>query len=91
MPFIQLVGDQPVYALFLEIKNENPALFEKVFPVLGGFHTACAFLSVIFRRFKGSGLEDLAVAAGIVECSSVDSEEDITKEECRFTNLYTSP
>lgn len=73
MPFIQLVGDQPVYALILEIKNENPELFEKILPVLGGFHTSCAFLSVIYRRFKGSGLSDLAVAAGMVESGSVDA------------------
>ena len=30
MPFIQLVGDQPVYALILEIKDENSVLFEKI-------------------------------------------------------------
>ena len=34
-PFVQLVGDQPVYTLILEIKNENPVLFEKILPVLG--------------------------------------------------------
>ena len=72
MPFVQIVGDQPVYALILDIKNENPVLFESILPVLGGFHTACAFLSVIYRRFKRSGLEDHVVAAGMIEPGSVD-------------------
>ena len=45
---------------------------ESILPVLGGFHTACAFLSTIYRRFKRSGLEDHAVAAGMIEPGSVD-------------------
>ena len=48
IPFLQLLGDQPVYALILEIKNKNAVLFEKILSVLGGFQTACAFLSVIY-------------------------------------------
>ena len=31
MPFVQLVDDQPVYALILAIKNKNPVLFEKIY------------------------------------------------------------
>ena len=72
MPFIQLVGDQPVYALIVEVKNENKNDFEALLPVLGGFHTQGAFMAAMYRRFKGSGIEDLAVAAGIVEAGSVD-------------------
>ena len=48
IPFLQLLGDQPVYALILEIKNKNAVLFEKILSVLGGFQTACAFLYVIY-------------------------------------------
>ena len=72
MPFIQLVGDQPVYALILEIKNENPEKFQKVLPVLGGFHIQTAFLSTIAKRFREFGLEEWVVAARIVEAGSVD-------------------
>lgn len=53
IPFVQFVGDQPVYALILEIINKNPMPFEKVLLVLAGFRTACGLLSVIYRRFKG--------------------------------------
>ena len=88
MPFIQLIGDQPVYALIVEVKNENQGHFENILPVLGGFHTQGAFMATIYGRFKGSGLEDLAVAAGIVEAGSTDQDlkGSTTKEECVYTS-----
>ena len=72
MPFIQLIGDQPVYALIVDVKNENQGHFNNILPVFGGCHTQDAFMATMYRRFKGSGLEDLAVAAGIVEAGSSD-------------------
>ena len=33
MPFIQLVGDQPVFTLISEIKYENPNKYKKILPV----------------------------------------------------------
>ena len=53
-----------------EVKHANPLLFEKIFPVLGGVHTAC---TTIYIRFKGSGLEDIAISAGIVEAGSAEA------------------
>ena len=41
--------------------------FQNMLLVLGGFHIASALVSAIYRRFKGSGLKDLAVAAGMTE------------------------
>ena len=61
-----------MHALIIEVKNENQEDFENIRPVLGGFHTQGAFMGAMCRQFKGSGLEDLAVAAGIVEAGSVD-------------------
>ena len=72
MPFIQLVGDQPVYALILELKNENPEKFTKIMPMLGGFHTEGAFMSAINARFKGSDLAELLASAGLIEEGLVD-------------------
>lgn len=72
MPFIQLVGDQPVYALILEVKNENPEKFKKVLPVMGGFHIQTAFFSTIYKRFSGCGLEEWVVSAGIIASGSVE-------------------
>ena len=47
MPFIQLIGDQPVHALIAEVKNENQGDFENILPVLGGCHTQGAFMATM--------------------------------------------
>ena len=39
MIFLQLVDDQPVYALIAQLWNEYRKAFEKSLPVLGPFHT----------------------------------------------------
>ena len=77
MPFVQLIGDQPVYFLIEEVKDKNPVLFEKILPVLGEFHIACAFLATIYRRFKGSGLEDIAIFPEIVKAGSAEAALNI--------------
>ena len=46
MAFLQLVGDQPVYALILEIKNEDPSTFRSIMPVLGGFPTGASMSTI---------------------------------------------
>ncbi len=70
MPFIQLVGDQPVFALIVELKFENQEKYSKLIPVLGGFHTQNAFMSTIYKGFKGSGIEDLVV--DLIEAGSAE-------------------
>ena len=72
MPFIQCVGDQPVYTIIVELKNENPEKFEKVLPILGSFHIQLAFMSAIYKRVKGSNIEDLLSESELVTSGSVD-------------------
>lgn len=72
MPFIQLVGDQPVYALIVQLKNENPEKFQLILPFLGPFHAHISFISAINKRFHGSGLSEILVAADIISEGSVD-------------------
>ena len=72
MPFVQLVGDQPVYALILELKLENPEKFKKILPVMGGFHAQNAFMATIYKRFKGSGIFQLVHASDLLEEGSTD-------------------
>ena len=71
MPFIQLVGDQPVYGLIVHPKNENPIQCGCILPFLGPFHVQCSFVSAINKRFKDSGLADILVAAGVIVRGSV--------------------
>ena len=72
MPFIQLIGDQPVYALIVDIKNEHPEQFKLILPFLGTFHTQMSFMSAINKQFKGSGLAELLVAADVIAEGSVE-------------------
>ena len=72
MPFIQLVGDQPVYTLIVQLKNENPQIFGPILPFLGPFHTHMSFISAIKKRFKGSGIAEILVAADVIADGSVD-------------------
>ena len=72
MPFIQFVGDQPVYAHVVEIKYENPEKFSYILPVLGSFHTQMCFMKTIYRRIKESNIEDLLVESGLIVQGSVE-------------------
>ena len=38
---------------------------------MGTFHTVCAFLAAIGKRFSGAGLKDLLIESGIVATGSV--------------------
>lgn len=71
MPFLLLVGDQPVYALMVQLRAENPVTFSAIIPFLGPFHTHCSFMSAIYKRFCGSGLSDVLVAGGVIAEGSV--------------------
>ena len=69
MPFIQLVGDLPVYAFTVQLKNENINRFEKIFPIIGAFHAQCSFIAAINKRFGGS---DILSASGVIAEKSVE-------------------
>ncbi len=72
MPFAFLVGDQPVYILITQLKAENPIKYHDIVPFLGPFHMQCIMMSAIYKRYKGSGLEDVLVAAGAISEGSVE-------------------
>ena len=44
MSFVLLVGDQPMYALIVQLKYENQEIFDRILPFLGPFHTHNALL-----------------------------------------------
>jgi len=72
MPFIQVVGDQPVYALMVQLKYENPDKFKLVIPVLGSFNTQMSFITAINKRKKECDIADLVVAEGVIAQGSVE-------------------
>ena len=69
--FVQLVGDQPVYTLIVQLINENFDKFKNIILVLGPFHTQSPFITVINKRFSGSGITELIVSTDIIADKSV--------------------
>ena len=70
--FLTLTGDQPVYTLVVQIRNENRDKFGAIIPFLGPFHTQVAFITAISKKMEGSGIADIIVSAGIIADKSVD-------------------
>ena len=71
-PICPLTGDQPVYTLIVQLRNESKEKFNKIIPILGPFLTQVAFITTIVKRFEGSGLSDIFVTASITADKSVD-------------------
>ena len=72
MLFAVVVGDQPVYSLLVEIKSEHPQKYNNIIPFLGPFHTQCCMIYAIYKRYRGSGIAEVLVAAGVIAEGSVD-------------------
>ena len=72
IPFSFLVGDLPTYKLISDLKSENPIKYDKITPVIGAFHQQMSFIYAIYKRFLGSGISDVLVAAGVIVEGSVD-------------------
>ena len=49
IPFVLLTGDQPVYTLIVQFRNENKEKFNKIISILGPFHTQVAFITAIAK------------------------------------------
>ena len=75
--FVLLTGDQPVYTLIVQLRNENKEKFNKIIPILGPFHTQVVFIIAIAKRFEGSGLSDIFVSASIIHQSTKPCVENI--------------
>ena len=73
MPFAFLTGDLPTHKLIVQLKAENPVTFEKITPILGAFHQQMSYMHSLYKRFKGSGMADTLVEAGVVVGGSVDA------------------
>ena len=56
----------------VQLKNENRDKFQLILPVLRPFHTHISIITAINKRFQGSGLSEIIVAADIISEGSVD-------------------
>jgi hypothetical protein len=72
IPFSFLVGDLPTYKTIIQLKAENAQMFKDIVPILGAFHQQMSYMYAVYKRFKGSGMADTLVTAGVVVEGSVD-------------------
>ena len=72
MPFIVICGDLPVYSLLAEPFSENEEKVRKILPWLGQFYLEMDMMNAIYKRYRGSELDELLVIANAVVASSVD-------------------
>ncbi|CAC5376851.1 unnamed protein product [Mytilus coruscus] len=68
---VVIVFDQAIYAKPLEIIWQKPVEFECEVLRMGAFHTACAFMAVIGKRFGDAGLGDLLLESGVIGSGSL--------------------
>ena len=66
-----VVFDQAIYAKALEVLWRNKDQFQQLVVRIGSFHTICAFLAAIEKRFVDAGLADVLMESGIVGSGSV--------------------
>lgn len=57
--------DLAIYAKAKQIQMKFPEEFSDIVIRLGGFHIALNFLSLLGKKFRSSGLEDLLIESGV--------------------------
>lgn len=66
-----VVFDQAIYAKALEVIWQNKEQFNRLVLRMGMFHTICAFMAAIGKRFGDAGLGDILMESGVVGAGSV--------------------
>lgn len=72
LPFVQLVGDQPICAPITPFHNKNIGSSDNIIPVFEGFLIQSVFISSNNKRCAVSGLPDITVLTGTIADISVD-------------------
>jgi len=65
------------------LKAENPNKYCDIVPFLGPFHTQCVMVNTIYKRYKGSELGEVLVAAGVIAVNAFH-------ESSKVKTLHTS-
>ena len=68
------------------IKWLNEGLCDKIFPLLGGFHTLLVKLKILHKKYGLLGMKDWWVDSSVVAVGSVDKAAD-GKHYCRSTRV----
>ena len=79
---------QPVYALIVQLENENRKAFEKKLPILGLFHTLCTFIVAINKHRFGSGVSEALASADLIAAKSIKcAQRKALSESCLSCKL----
>ena len=71
-PLMFMVGDLPTYVHIVELKSEKSLKCENIIPILVPLHQQLSFIYCIYKRFRGSGISDVLVSAGVIAEGSAD-------------------
>ena len=53
----------------------NPLRYQKHIVMIGSFHVICAYLKMLGKKMKGTGLDDIFVEAGLITVGHIHSNE----------------
>ena len=82
-----LHADEDVYSKILIIKWIETGDYEKIFPLLGGFHTILVFLKILHKKYGVLGLKEWWIDSEAVQPGSAD-EADAGKYYFRSVRLH---
>ena len=72
LPSIIVVFDQAIYSKAQQLRWSDPVMERRLVLRLGEFHTCMSFLSILGKRYKNSGFEDVLIEAEIIAEGSMN-------------------
>ena len=78
---------EAMFSKLIMIKWLNEGLCDKIFPLLGGFHTLLVKLKILHKKYGLLGMKDWWVDSSVVTVGSVDKAAE-GKHYCRSTRVH---
>ena len=76
-----LHADEDVYSKIMMIKRLNEGLYDKMFPLLGGFHTLLVKFKILHKIYGLLGMKDWCVDSNVVVLGSAGSYSVLVIED----------
>ena len=71
-----LHADEAVYSKLMIIKWISAGRYDKVIPIIGGFHTILVQLKIIYKKYKMIGYTDWWISSDIIAAGSAPAAEE---------------
>ena len=82
-----LHANKAMYSKFMMVKWLNEGLYDKIFPLLGDFHTLLVKLKILHKKCDLLGMKDFRVDGNVAAVGSADKTAE-GKHYCRSTRLH---